>query len=72
MNIGWKVSWSKRKEFGVDSCQKYKRSYTKIYGARIEDKNMCPPSQKPGTASANMWHGRATLQDVLLLLLLRT
>jgi len=30
----------KERRIGADSCQKYKRSYTVISAARIEDKNM--------------------------------
>jgi hypothetical protein len=31
---------AKERRIRAVSCQKYKRSYTKISGARIEDKNM--------------------------------
>jgi hypothetical protein len=41
-----------------EDWSKIQRKNTKIRG-----KNMFPPSQKLGTASANMWHGRATLQS---------
>ncbi|KEH15911.1 hypothetical protein MTR_0443s0010 [Medicago truncatula] len=41
MNIGWIESWSKRKGLGADWMRKYER---------LRDKNMSPPSQKPGTA----------------------